>query len=245
MVSVNKKFLIMTGITLIIGFMIAVQFQTIQEPAERDTRDTWELRQDLLNEKEMELHLLSEIRSNSAKVDEYESETADSKEKVLQETLAELKEEAGLTKKTGVGIVLSIEPVNTDILLGEEPGVVTSDLLQRLINELNMYGAEEMAIDGNRYVNTTVIREINNVLKMDGIRIDHLPLEINVIAKDTASAEKLYNYMKVSKSADEFFLYNLQLNVQEPRDEVIIPAYQNSITTQYMETVDEEEGGGS
>lgn len=41
----------MTGITLIVGFMIAVQFQTIKEPVVRDTRDTWELREDLINEK--------------------------------------------------------------------------------------------------------------------------------------------------------------------------------------------------
>lgn len=235
----------MTGITLIVGFMIAVQFQTIKEPVVRDTRDTWELREDLINEKKLELQLINEIRSINAKVEEYENETSESKEEVLKDTLEELKQEAGLTEVTGNGIILKIAPVNTEILLGEEPGVVTSELLQRLVNELNLYGAEEIAINDNRYVNTTVIREINNVLKMDGNPLNQLPIEVKVIAKDASTAEKLFNYMKVSKSADEFFVSNLLLNVEQPEKEITIPAYSMAINIHYMEPENTNEGGGN
>ncbi|MER2059910.1 MAG: DUF881 domain-containing protein [Niallia sp.] len=235
----------MTGITLIVGFMIAVQFQTIKEPVVRDTRDTWELREDLINEKKLELQLINEIRSINAKVEEYENETSESKEEVLKETLDELKQEAGLTEVTGNGIILKIAPVNTEILLGEEPGVVTSELLQRLVNELNLYGAEEIAINDNRYVNTSVIREINNVLKMDGNPLNQLPIEVKVIAKDANAAEKLFNYMKVSKSADEFFLSNLLLNVEQSEKLITIPAYSKAINIQHMEPENTNEGGGN
>ncbi|PAE14235.1 NgoFVII family restriction endonuclease [Niallia circulans] len=235
----------MTGITLIAGFMIAVQFQTIKEPAVRDTRDTWELREDLIQEKKIELKLIDEIRSTNGKIEEYENETPRSKEAVLKETLAELKQEAGLTEVTGKGIILKIEPVSTEILLGEDPGVVTSELLQRLVNELNLYGAEEIAINDNRYVNTTVIREINNVLKMDGNPLNQLPIVIKVIAKDADTAEKLFNYMKVSKSADEFFLSNLLLNVVMPKEPINIPAYSNPINIHHMKPVSTSKGGDS
>ncbi len=235
----------MTGITLIVGFMIAVQFQTIKEPVVRDTRDTWELREDLINEKKLELQLINEIRSINAKVEEYENETSESKEEVLKETLDELKQEAGLTEVTGNGIILKIAPVNTEILLGEEPGVVTSELLQRLVNELNLYGAEEIAINDNRYVNTSVIREINNVLKMDGNPLNQLPIEVKVIAKDANAAEKLFNYMKVSKSADEFFLSNLLLNVEQSETLITIPAHSKAINIQHMEPENTNEGGGN
>lgn len=235
----------MTGITLIAGFMIAVQFQTIKEPAVRDTRDTWELREDLIQEKKIELKLIDEIRSTNEKIEEYENETPRSKEAVLKETLAELKQEAGLTEVTGKGIILKIEPVSTEILLGEDPGVVTSELLQRLVNELNLYGAEEIAINDNRYVNTTVIREINNVLKMDGNPLNQLPIVIKVIAKDADTAEKLFNYMKVSKSADEFFLSNLLLNVVMPKEPINIPAYINPINIHHMKPVSTSKGGDS
>ena len=36
----DKKKISMTVITLIIGFMTAIQFQTVNEPIVRDTRDT-------------------------------------------------------------------------------------------------------------------------------------------------------------------------------------------------------------
>lgn len=235
----------MTGITLIVGFMIAVQFQTIKEPVVRDTRDTWELREDLIHEKKLELQLINEIRSINAKVEEYENDTSQSKEKVLKDTLAELKQEAGATEVTGSGIIIKIEPVSKEILLGEDPGVVTSELMQRLVNELNLYGAEEIAINDNRYVNTTVIREVNNVLKMDGNSLNQLPIEIKVIAKDSNTAEKLFNYMKVSKSADEFFLSNLLLNVEQPKESIKIPAYSDTINVHYMEQVNTNKGGDS
>ena len=235
----------MTAITLIAGFMIAVQYRTIKEPVVRDTRDTWELREDLIHEKKLELQIIDEIRSINAKVEGYENETSQSKEEVLKETLEELKEEAGLTEVTGNGIIIKIEPVSTEVLLGEKPGVVTAELLQRLVNELNLYGAEEIAINDNRYVNTSVIREINNELKMDGNPLNQLPIKIKVIAKDTSTAEKLFNYVKVSKSADEFFLSNLLLNVEQPKEPISIPAYSNPINIHYMEQVNTNKGGDS
>ncbi len=48
----NRK--VVTRITIvsfIVGIMIAVQYNTVKEPSERDTRDTWELRQELSEEK--------------------------------------------------------------------------------------------------------------------------------------------------------------------------------------------------
>ena len=46
-----------TVVTVIIGFMIAIQFQTVKEPVVRDTRDIWELREALLKEKELNSNL--------------------------------------------------------------------------------------------------------------------------------------------------------------------------------------------
>ena len=64
-----KKILVLLSITLIIGFMIAVQFQTVKKPVERDTRDTWQLREALVKEKELQISLVEEIRSNEEKID--------------------------------------------------------------------------------------------------------------------------------------------------------------------------------
>ena len=70
----DKKKISMTVITLIIGFMTAIQFQTVNEPVIRDTRDTSQLREDLVKEKELYLSLVREIRSNDERIEKYETE---------------------------------------------------------------------------------------------------------------------------------------------------------------------------
>lgn len=88
----KRKMINFTLIMMVIGFMLAVQFQTVKEPVTRDTRGTWQLREDLLKEKELSSKLIQEIRSNEEKLDKYETERDQSKEQVLRETLEELKE---------------------------------------------------------------------------------------------------------------------------------------------------------
>ena len=54
---VNRATINFTLITIIIGFMIAVQFQTVKEPVVRDTRNIWELREALTKELELAIRI--------------------------------------------------------------------------------------------------------------------------------------------------------------------------------------------
>lgn len=241
----DKKKLSFTVITAVIGFMIAIQFQTLKEPIVRDTRDTWELREDLLRQNELQLKLMREVRSNEEKIAKYETQRKQSKEQVLRETLDELKQEAGLTDVKGYGIVLSIEPAFEELLLGKKAETVSPDLLKRLINELNMYEAMHISIDGHRVINTTVIRDINGETKIDGHPLKTLPIEVKVIAENKKVAEKLYNRMQVSQSADDFFIDNLRVKVKMPENMITILAYDDPIRIRNMEPVKPEKGGSS
>lgn len=232
-----------TLIATVVGFMIAVQFQTVKKPEERDTRDIWQLREALLQEKELQSNLLNEIRSNEEKLSAYESKRKQSKEQTLRDTLQELKIEAGLTEVTGPGITLKIEPVMEDVQLGDPvTRVVSPELLKRLLNELNMYEAKYVSIDGQRIINTTVIRDINRETKIDGHSIKSLPIEVKVAVDDSATAEKLYNRMKVSKARDEFFTEGLRLNVSAPSPKTQVPAYDNPIRIRFLAPVKEGSG---
>lgn len=234
-----------TLIAAVVGFMIAIQFQTVKKPEERDTRDIWQLREALLKEKELQSNLLSEIRSNEEKLSAYESKRKQSKEQALRDTLQELKTEAGLTEVSGPGITLHIEPVIEDVQLGTPvtTTVVSPELLKRLLNELNMYEAKYVSIDGQRIINTTVIRDINRETKIDGHTIRTLPVEVKVGVDSMNNAEKLSNQMKVSKARDEFFAESLRLNVSSPSPNITVPAYENPIRIKHMEPI--KEGGGS
>jgi uncharacterized protein YlxW (UPF0749 family) len=239
-VSLNVKGISFAVITMVIGFMLSVQYQTIKNPIVRDTRDLWELREDLKKELEIQSQLLSEIRKYEEKLEKYETERRRNKELALRETLDELKKEAGLTEVTGPGIIITVQPLFSEIMEGSPVHYITPDLLQRLINELNSYGAEEISIGGHRMINTSVIRDINGVTKMDGYSLNKLPLEIKVIAKD---AEKMYNLVKASSIHDDFAIDNFQLSVSEPLSKVTVSAYEKTIRIKHMKPVKAEKEG--
>lgn len=241
----KRKMMSFTLIMMVIGFMLAIQFQTVKEPVTRDTRGTWQLREDLLKEKELASRLIQEIRSNEEKLHKYETERNQNKEQILRETLEELKREAGLTEMTGPGIKLTIEPVYEELMLGETVSSVSPELLKRLVNELNMYDALHISIDGKRIINTTVIRDINRETKIDGHSLNKMPIEVLVLTENLQTAEKLYNRMKVSKSVEEFFIDNLRIEVSRPEKKITIPAYDDTIRIRYMEAVKQDEGGKS
>ncbi|MGM0902086.1 MAG: DUF881 domain-containing protein [Bacillota bacterium] len=237
MVSTQKNFYFSVTAS-IIGFMVAIQFQTVSEPVNRDTRDIWELRNDLMGEKELQSDLLQEIRMIEDKLKKYESERETSKGELLKETLEELKLEAGMTEVTGPGIILTLQPVMNELGREVSMGYVSPSLLQRLINELNMYGALHISIDGQRVINTTVIRDIGTVTKIDGHSLNNLPFKIKVITKDFEQAEKLFKRIEISDIVDDFFVDNLQVILTQPKEEIEIPGYQDTIRIRYMEPVE-------
>jgi uncharacterized protein YlxW (UPF0749 family) len=113
------------------------------------------------------------------------------------------------------------------------------------LNELNMYDAKYISVDGQRIINTTVIRDINNETKIDGHALSSLPIEVKVGVDNIATAEKLYNRIKASKATEEFFTENLKLTISEPNPEVTIPAYDNPIRIRYLESLKADEGGNT
>ncbi|KUP07022.1 hypothetical protein Q75_05685 [Bacillus coahuilensis p1.1.43] len=232
-----------TVITAVVGFMLAIQFQTVKEPVVRDTRDIWELRNDLLTEKERYSILLDQISALDDTIEKYESERETSKEQALRETLDMLKNEAGLTERVGTGITLSVEPVTEEILLGSSIQQVSPDMLQRLVNELNRFGALAISIDGQRLVNTSVIRDINGKTTVNGLPIKNIPFTIEIITKDIDSAQNLFNQLQVSEIVEGFFIDNLRISISSPEENVVVPAYNDTIRIRLMEQV--EEGGNS
>lgn len=228
-----------TFVSLIIGFMLAVQFQTSHGPTVRDTRDIWEIRQELKKEQELHEQLLTEIRKYEETLEKYEQQREESKGAILRQTVEELKKEAGLTEVVGEGVVLYVEQMYDESYVGPVTDTVSADLLRRLINELNMYGAEHISIADQRIVNTTVIRDINGVTKVDAHPLRFFPIEVKVIAAD---AEKLYNRLKASTIADDFALENLQLTISEPQQRVVIPPYDGTVRVKQMEAVEDDRG---
>ena len=86
-----------TIVLLIIGFMAAVQYNTVQNPKERDTRDIWAIRHELATEKQLHSELLSEIRELDKTIYTYESLEDENTGLALMETVDKLYQQAGMT----------------------------------------------------------------------------------------------------------------------------------------------------
>ncbi|MET3698074.1 uncharacterized protein YlxW (UPF0749 family) [Bacillus oleivorans] len=235
----KKSMIIFSLVTLLIGFMVAIQFRTIQEPVQRDTRDTWEVRELIIQEKELQSELIREIRQIEEKLAQYEETQAQDELEVLNTTLDEFKVEAGLTEYSGPGLIISITPYFQGIDLGQEAVVLTPELLKKLINELYMYGAEHISIQGQRLISTSVIRDINNETKVDGLPLNRFPIEIKLVAENEELAEKVYNRIQASNLEDEFFVEDLRFSVSNVMDEVELPAYLDSIEIGNMKPAEE------
>ncbi|MGD6812167.1 DUF881 domain-containing protein [Sutcliffiella horikoshii] len=221
-------------ITIIVGLMIAIQFQTVQQPIIRDTRDTWQLRSDLNQEQEIQSQIIKEIRKYDKILQDYSKERDESKEAIVRETLEELKVEAGLTEMKGPGIKLTVKPLFDEDVLGNVQENISADLLRRFVNELNSYGVEEISIANQRIVSNTIIREINGRTKVNNAWIPNANFEIIVITSDPT---KLYNRLQVSRAMDEFAIENLLLEVSTPINEVTVPAYDEQIRVKHLEPV--------
>ncbi|MBS4203868.1 DUF881 domain-containing protein [Lederbergia citrea] len=237
---VKRAKIYFTLIAFIIGFMIAVQFQTVQEPVIRDTRDIWELRDSLSKEMDLQSKLLEEIRLNDKRMNDYASEIKGSQEEALKQTLSELKKEAGLTEVKGPGLTLTIAPIDKALLIGKTIHSVSPITLKRLINELNMYGAKYISIDGERIINTTVIRDINGETKVGTHSLNLFPFNIHIITENMEVANKMYNRMQISPSIDDFFIDNLVVEISKPNESILVPAHVESIRVQNMEPVEDK-----
>ncbi|MDM5198782.1 DUF881 domain-containing protein [Fictibacillus enclensis] len=227
----RKRRAVFSGVACVLGLMLAVQFQTTNNPVTRDTRDTWELRADLEKEKQRQQDLNNEIKKYQDLLDNYEQSRKKEKIEAMQKALDDLKEEAGLTEVSGQGIVITIEPFNE----GEMPKVYP-ELIRRLINELNRYDARDISVDGQRIITTTPIREVNGETYINNQPISSFPIEIKVLSDD---AQKLQNKIIASESAEDFVRENLYID-SKPENQLTLPAYDKPIRVKYMKQAKEE-----
>ncbi|GLC87550.1 DUF881 domain-containing protein [Lysinibacillus piscis] len=230
-----------TLVLFIIGLMIAVQYNTIQQPAERDTRDIWDIREELSMEKQRHSTLLEEIRSLHEVVDRYEQSEKTSLQAALSETVNRLQTQAGLTKVVGPGLILRIEAAPELIEMGYVIREISPDLLTQLLNELFKNNAIDVAIDGNRVVQTTAIRDINGRTTVNSVPISSLPFEIYVGTSSFKEAQKMYNSLQASSLVDSFYLDNFNLVIEEPMTQLTISAFDQPLTNDYLTEVEKGE----
>lgn len=218
----KKMYRNITIVSFIIGFMLAVQYNTVQNPTERNTVDIWEIRQQLSEEKVRHSDLLTAIAEVTETVNKYEDAEFDNPELLLQQTVDNLKAQAGILPIKGPGVTLTIEPAAELLQFGYEIKPISPELLIRLINDLYRYNAQAIEIGGKRLTYNSAIRDINGITMVNSEPIDDLNVEINIITQSYDQAKKLKNHLLASSFPEQFYIDNLVLTVHEPSENIRI-----------------------
>ncbi|MBD7983446.1 DUF881 domain-containing protein [Sporosarcina sp. Sa2YVA2] len=229
--TINIKF---TLVLLLIGFMIAVQYNSMENPKQRDTRDIWAIRQELAEEKKLHSELLSEIRELDNTISSYRSLSDSSTGQAIKDTVDRLHQKAGTTDIEGPGIVIEVRPSAESIAYGIPITSISSDLLTRFVNDVNRFKGINMEIDGKRYNVMSSIRVINGSTSVNGLNVSTPPFKIKIISQTMSDSEKLYNYLLASSIHDDFYLDNLILDIKPPEKDIVISGWSEKFENLYL-----------
>ncbi|WP_226037940.1 DUF881 domain-containing protein [Aquibacillus saliphilus] len=232
--------IIISLVCALAGLMIAVLFQSNQEPDERDTRDLWEIRSELQVEQKAQQQLYQQISETESVLNQYREVSEHQQLDTLKESIVELKEEAGLTELTGSGVRITITPIfqggNDNI---QEYPTISPELLNRLLNELNTYGATDVAIENERIINVTPIRYVNGKTYVNNHALPSIPIEISILSDNP---KRLLNHIEVSQSRDDFAIDDLELSA-EIKNNITLPSYDEPIILDELDVNEQVETG--
>ncbi|CAM3086623.1 DUF881 domain-containing protein [Filibacter tadaridae] len=226
-----------TLILLIVGFMTAVQYNTLKVPEIRDTRDIWAIRKELSSEKQSHSELLSEIRELDKTIHTYESLNNENAGQALSTTVDKLNRQAGRMDTIGPGIIVEVRPSAESVAFGIPITGISPDLLTRFVNELNRFKGIVLEIDGKRYTTLSSIRDINGVTAVNGINIATPPFTMKIISPTLSDSEKLYNFLSASTIQDDFYLDNFTLDIGKPIQELKISGWTEKFKNEFLKEI--------
>ncbi|WP_181348911.1 DUF881 domain-containing protein [Thalassobacillus sp. CUG 92003] len=211
---------------LIVGFMVAIQFQSMAgEPEVRETRDQWEIREALQEQQDRQQELLTQISEADSVIDNYNEKSNQENIGALKESIQKLEQDVGLTEATGSGVELSVEVIFTEGPEVEEYPSLSPELLTRLINDLNTFGATEIAVGNERITNLTAIRLVNGSTYVNNRPLPSLPLSIKVLSDNP---NKLADYIQTSQSKELYAIENMDIKTNQ-RKELTLPEYEDPL----------------
>ncbi|WP_062319808.1 DUF881 domain-containing protein [Halolactibacillus sp. JCM 19043] len=234
----KKQTVILAAAAFFIGVMISLHLSIEEEPKTRDTRDLWEIRTALLEEQERQQVLQEELNELKNIQADYEDNVYVTQTQTLRNQISALQDQAGLTEMTGPGVELTLVADFEQASETEGFPELTSELLNRLVNELNVYGAEHLAIGAERIVNHTAIRDVMGRVYVNQRPLRDLPITILVL---TEEPERLINYMEVSQAINDLAIHNIKLTMDE-KQTITVPKYSDELTLNYVKVTDYEEG---
>lgn len=230
--SISGQFAV-TLVSLILGLMLAAQFKNVQKVGGNVSRQRSEELTEYIKKLEFDNESLTD------RIDEYEgiisSYENTSQDETLINELAKSKSQAGLLSMEGPGVVVTVD----NLYFGGDSehqmvqNVHYDDLL-RLINELNAAGAEAIAINDERLISTTEIRNAGDYIVINTNR-HSVPFEIKAIG----NPDNLDAALKLLGGVVDNLGQILKIEIKT-ESKISIPKYEGGINYRFAEPLMEK-----
>lgn len=214
-------------ITIILVALMSVQFKTIDETnvAEIETMQESELRTEIANWKTKYTEIVDQLDNNNQKIKEYQSKIDNNQQagELLEAELAEKNMMCGKLPVSGEGVVVTLQDTSE--------GIIESDDLVDLINELRYAGAEAISINDQRIIyNSYIVSVGTRYISAGGSRVSS-PYTVKAIGNQSylSSILNLKNsgYVDRYNSSGKKVSVTLDSNIQ-------IPAYSGEIKLEHV-----------
>ncbi|HHW70949.1 MAG TPA: DUF881 domain-containing protein [Clostridiales bacterium] len=234
----DKRFsgqLTVAFVCMILGLMLATQFKNVQKVGGNvSMQRTQELTGEVQRLKEENEKMKSQIQDYDQKIWEYEN-AAKGEGKLSQaiyDELDRMRMLAGVVDLEGPGVIVTVNTFLTNPQ-GQLISNVNYEDLLKLINELNAAGAEAIAINDERLIATTEIRNAGDYIVINTNR-HSVPFEIKAIGNpDTLEAA-----LKLLGGVADELSQVLDIKIKR-EDKIHIPKYEGTIEFNYAKPVEE------
>lgn len=220
-------------VSIVLGMLIAIQFQTQQSISESvPTRRVEELVTMLKDAKETKLASEQRIAQLKKQLEQNPAATSSGTKKA--EELAKARILAGMEAMEGSGIVVTLNDNQDQSNLGSSNNlnVVQDEDLLRTINELRAAGAEAISLNGQRIVATSEIRWAGSHILVNNTSISS-PYEIKAIG----DGERLNNALKLKDGiVDTLSIWGIYIKINQ-QDRVQVPGYKGSLQFKNVEMI--------
>ena len=234
MKRIGDKLAIML-VCMILGLMLAAQFKNVQnvggnvslQRAQELTTQIQKLNQDITSQE----NLIQELED---RLMEYESAAQDAGKlnDAMYKDLERARNLAGLTDLEGSGVIITVNLISFQEYgqSGIIRNVYHEDLLM-LVNELNAAGAEALAINDERIIATTEIRDAGDYIVINTNRYS-APFEIKALGNPDTLEASLMLLGGVADTLGE----ELEIKIRK-ENSIYIPKYNSPLQFDYAAPV--------
>lgn len=219
--------------------MAAVQIATVRQPAVSHG-DIVELRSELYQQQAKQQSLLKTLADLQNQLEKYQA-TSGNKEDMARALIQEVQEarrQAGLEPVSGPGIILTIRDMGLPPADGQDRHVYDW-MLQMIVNLLYGNGAEAVAVNGQRLITTSFIREVNGIMQ-----VDTHPVSMPYVIAAVGDVDRMKAALTVNPVVQDYRQIGKEIIIEERKDGrwVEIPAFHDPVEFRFAK---KEVSGGT